>query len=311
MKIKTGFRVGLALGGGGARGFAHIGVLKALNSHSIPIDLVVGTSIGAIIGAAFCLKPDPAVVEKKLLEMVSSPEIKRLESFFARDSEEVHEKFLIQKLLSKIKNLYLWNLHAAKKWLVRTEPISRVLERFFDNRRFSDLQVPFACVAVDLNNASEVVIQEGRILEAVLGSSSIPGIFAPLKRGNKLLIDGGTISSIPARQARILGADFVIGVDLSSAYSRKEFLSGLDVMFQADQVKDYYLNKLNLKYCDWIIRPEMLNVAWSTFSQSPFCIRQGELAALRDVDEIKRALNKKKIFFPLRRLFSKRRACVD
>ena len=306
--MRRGFKVALVLGGGGVRGFAHIGVLKALNSYSVPIDLVVGTSMGAIVGAIFCLNPDANALEQKMLETVNYPQIKRLESFFAPASEKNQQKFLIQKLLSKIKNLYLWNLRAAKKWIIRTEPIVEVLKELFENKRFSDMQIPFACVAVDLNTASNVIIQKGRILEAILASSSVPGVFAPLKRGDQLLSDGGILSVVPSRQARILGADFVIGVDLSPSYSRRDLLSGLDVMFQADWIKSCYLNKLNLRYCDWIIKPDIVNLSWSAFSKGSFCIQKGESATLRDIENIKRALIKKRRFHFLKTLFSKLRA---
>ena len=303
--MKRGFRIGLALGGGGARGLAHIGILKVLELHSIPIDLVVGTSMGAIIGSIFCLNPDVNKLEEKILEMINHSEIKKLESFFTKISEDKEKKFIFKKLLSKIKNLYLWNLQAAKKWLIRSEPIVKLLKELFDNKSFSDTQIPFACVAVDLNNACVVIIQEGKLLEAILASSSLPGVFAPLKRGNQLLIDGGILSLVPARQARILGADYVIGVDLTISNPKRELLSGLDVMFQADWVKTCYLNKLNLKYCDWVIKPKVVDVTWPIFSKGEFCIKQGELAASKNIDEIKRSLINKKRFYFLKKLFLK------
>jgi NTE family protein len=305
MKRKRGFKVALALGGGGARGFAHIGVLKVLHAHAIPIDLVVGTSMGAIVGATFCLNPDVNALEEKLLGLIERPQIKRIESFFAQASEENQQKFVIQKLLSKIKNLYLWNLRAAKRWLIRTDPIMKLLEELFNDQEFADMQVPFSCVTVDLNTASNVIIQEGRILEPILASSSIPGVFAPLRRGNQLLADGGILSVVPARQARILGADFVIGVDLSPTYVNRELATGLDVMFQSDWIKSRYLNKLDLRYCDSVIKPEIVSLSWSAFSQAKFCIQKGEAEALRNIEGVKCALMKKKRFHFLKKLFSR------
>jgi len=302
MRIKKRFKVGLALGGGGARGFAHIGVLKILTAHSIPIDLIVGTSMGAIVGATFCLNPDVNSLEEKLLGLAERPQLKRIENFFAQASEENSQKFIVQKLLSKIKDLYLWNLRAAKRWLIRTEPIMKLFEELFNNRDFSETLIPFACVAVDLNTASAVVIREGRILDAILASSSIPGVFAPFKRGDQLLSDGGILSTVPARQARILGADFVIGIDLNPTYVNRELLTGLDVMFQSDWIKARYLNKLSLKYCDLVIKPEIVNLSWSAFSQGRFCIQKGELETLRNIDTIKRSLAKKKRFYFLKKL---------
>ncbi|MGD9015092.1 MAG: patatin-like phospholipase family protein [Candidatus Omnitrophota bacterium] len=302
--MKAKFKVGLALGGGGARGFAHIGVLKVLNAHSIPIDLIVGTSMGAVVGATFCLGPDVNALEEKLLDLVGRPAIKRIESFFAQASEANQEKFVIQKLLSKIRDLYLWNLRAAKRWLIRTDPIMKLFEELFDDKQFSDTQIPFACVAVDLNTACDVIIREGRILESVLASSSIPGVFAPFKRGNQLLADGGILSVVPARQARVLGADFVIGVDLTPTYVRRELLTGLDVMFQSEWIKSRYLNKLDLRYCDLVIKPEIVDFSWSAFSQAKFCIQKGELETLKKIQEIKQALIKKKRFHFLKKIFS-------
>jgi len=310
-KMKKGFTVALALGGGGARGFAHIGVIRAFNSHLIPIDIIVGTSMGAIVGALYCLKPDINFVENKLLELVSRPEIKKLEAFFTQVPEENQRKFIFKKLLSKIKNLYLWNLHSARKWLMRTEPIYKVLEEIFDDKKFSDFKIPFFCIAVDLNSAAGLIIKEGKILNAVVASSSVPGVFPPLKQKEQLLVDGGILSSVPARQARIQGADFVIGVDLTPSHLKREPLTGLDVIHRADWVRTQYLKELNLKYCDIVIKPETDDVSWSAFSQGPFCIQQGEIAALRYVEKIKQTLIKKKRFYFLKRLFLSRRKYVD
>jgi NTE family protein len=305
VKKKNKFKVGLALGGGGVRGLAHIGVLKVLNSYSIPIDLIVGTSMGAIIGATFCLNPDANALEEKILEVISHPEVKKMESFFAPVTEENQQKFVVKRLLSRIKDICMWNLRAAKKWLIRSEPIINLLQGIFNNKRFSDTKIPFACAAVDMNTASCVIIKKGKILQAVLASSSMPGVFAPMKHGSQLLVDGGVLSVLPARQVRNLGADFVIGVDLTPPYSARELPSGLDVMFQADWIKSYQLNKQDLKYCDWVIKPDIVNFNWSAFSKGPFCIHQGELAALRDINEIKRALNRKRRFYFIKRFLKK------
>ncbi|MFC1592386.1 patatin-like phospholipase family protein [Candidatus Omnitrophota bacterium] len=301
--MKKKFKVALALGGGGARGFAHIGVIKTLKLHSIPIDLVVGTSMGAIIGAIYCLNPDVEALKQRALGILSHQQIKKLESFFALSPEGSQRKFIIQKLLSKIKDICVWNLRAAKKWLVRTEPIAEVLKELFDNKKFSDTRIPLACVAVDLIKGTEVILNKGRILDAAVASSSIPGVFAPFRHDNQLLGDGGALASVPAKQARILGADFVIGVDLEDFNSQREVLNGLDAIFQSDLIKSHRLNKLNLKFCDWVIKPDIVNLSWSEFSRSSFCLNQGELAALRDINKIKDALLRKKKFYFIKKLF--------
>ncbi|MFC1658022.1 patatin-like phospholipase family protein [Candidatus Omnitrophota bacterium] len=299
------FKVALALGGGGARGYAHIGVLKVLKAHSIPIDLIVGTSMGAIVGAAYCLNPDLEALEEKLLALIERAPLKRIESLFAQTPEEKQQKLILQKLLSRIRNLYLWNLRAARRWLVRTEPIMKLFEELFNDQTFSEVQIPFACLAVDLNTALDVIMQEGRILEAILASSSVPGVFAPLRRGEQLLADGGILSVVPARQARILGADFVIGVDLSPTYVKRELATGLDVMFQSDWIKSRYLNKLDLKYCDLVIKPDIVHLNWSEFSQARLCVQKGELETLRHIDKLKDCLARQKRFYSFKKLFAR------
>lgn len=299
------FKVALALGGGGARGFAHIGVLKILAKHAVPIDLIVGTSIGSIIGGLYCLDPRADDLEGRLMGLLACPQLKSLQSFFAPAGQENDKKFLIQGLLCRIRDICLWNLKKAKKWLIRTEPIVGLLEALYGEKAFSDTRIPFACVATDLIQGCEVLIQEGRILDAVIASSSLPGIFAPLRHGSRLLVDGGILASVPARQARILGADFVIGVDLDDLHFKEEFASGLDIIFQSDLIRASAVNKMNLRYCDWVIKPDIADVNWSEFSRGGFCLKQGESAALKEVDKIKSALDKKRRFYNLKRLFLK------
>jgi len=165
--------------------------------------------------------------------------------------------------------------------------------------------LPFACVAVDLNSAANIIINKGAILEAILASSSIPGIFAPVKYGDKLLSDGGILSLMPVQEARSLGADFVIGVDIAPNYVRREFFSGLDVMFQADIIKSFHLNKLNAACCDFIIKPDIADINWSSFSRGEFCIKQGEKAAMRKIEDLQRLLNKKRRIYFIKRLFKR------
>ncbi len=301
------FKVALALGGGGARGFAHIGVIKALVAHSIPIDMVIGTSMGSIVGAKYCLNPNIKKLEEEIMNVANHPEIKKLESFFAQTSKDKQNNFIIQKLLSRIKNLCLWNLQVAKRWIVRVEPMVMVFEELFREKKFSDTKIPFACVAIDLKSGKDVILQRGKILDATLASSSIPGIFAPKEHDNWLLVDGGVLFSLPARQAHTLGADFVIGVDLDLSYSRRKISSGLDVIFQADHIKSCYINKVNKQYCDWVVRPKDLDFTWSDFSQGRECIDMGEQTTLRDIKELKRLIARKKRLHFLKRLFSKKK----
>ncbi|MBL7081334.1 MAG: patatin-like phospholipase family protein [Candidatus Omnitrophica bacterium] len=306
------FRVGLALGGGGVKGFAHIGALKVLRAASVPVDLVVGTSMGAVVGAYFSSNPDNAQLEDRLLKLTEHPALKRIESFFGSISGKDEPKFLIKKFLDGIKNLYLWNLQITKKYLIPSESIFEAFDELFKETQFRDLKIPFTCVATDIKSGKSVTINKGRIVDAVAASCAMPGVFAPLDNNDQLLVDGGVLSLVPVKEIKDLGADFIIAINLAGEFHcRKEELnSGLDLILEADKIRGSYINKLNLASCDWAIQPDLNNVRWWQFSKARYCIEQGEAAALRNIDNIKRALKRKKFRYfwklPLR-LFQYRR----
>lgn len=226
------FKVALALGGGGVRGFSHIGVLKVLEENRFPIDLVVGTSMGAIVGAIYCLYKDINLLEEKALEIVNSKEIKGLGGFLA-ESEPEEKKLLIKRFLDSIRDVYLWYKIRTKKWIVDSKIIRSFISRIIpENKIFSDLKIPFFCVATDILTGEEVIFKEGNLLDAVLASSSIPGIFEPMKIGKRLFVDGGITSLVPSPAAKRSGSDFIIGVNVGGLRLRDDFRSGIDILFR-------------------------------------------------------------------------------
>lgn len=178
-------KLGLALGGGGARGLAHIGVIKALKELNVPIHYVTGTSIGAIIGGAFA-----AGIMEKAEKWVSAPNWKKLPKLFL-------------------------DLHLSKKALIRGDKIEKFFREMIPAKSFEELDLPFAAVATDLMTGEEVVIRDGDVHMAIRASMSIPGVFCPLERNGKVLVDGGLVNPLPIEVCRDLGADKVIAVDLN------------------------------------------------------------------------------------------------
>jgi len=183
-------RVGLVLSGGGARGLAHIGVLKVLHREGIPIDLLAGTSMGGLIAAAYAVGLTPDYMEAEALRM---GRIRNLTSLVDRD--------------------------LPRAGLFEGKRVEEYLVRQLGNVTFSDLQVPLALVAVDLAQGEEVVLRGGFVAEAVRATISLPGVFAPARLGDRLLVDGGVLNNLPVDVAREMGADVVIAVD-----SRIEFV---------------------------------------------------------------------------------------
>jgi len=297
------FKVTLALGGGGVRGFSHIGVLKVLELNQIPIDFIVGTSMGALVGAVYCLYRDINFLEDKAKEIVNSEGIKQLESLSA-ESETEEKKLLIKKFLDFLKDISFWYKMITKKWMIDSKVIKDLVSQIIpEDKKFSDLKIPFICVATDLLTGEEVILKEGSLLEAVISSSSIPGVFEPTRIENRLLIDGGISSLVPSLTARKLGGDFIIGVNTEGFRLKDDFKGMMDILFQADQITAHHLNKRNLSECDFVIQPEVSHLSWADFSKAEYCIEKGRTQTERILPQLKKTIYRKKFKTSLKRLF--------
>jgi len=289
------FKLGLALGGGGVRSFAHIGLLQVFTENKIPVDMVVGTSMGAIIGACFALGMSPEIIKKKLLSFCAQKEIMLLEKF-TTDSEVDEKKLIFQKFVHVLKDLYLWNISGARKWLVNFEKITPLIEDLLGKKEFSDTKIPFACVTCDLNTGEEVILDKGKLLDAVLASCALPGIFPPMKIHGKLLVDGGILGAIHTWVLRDQKkVDFVLGVNVENAVYNQEFFSGIDVLFQSDFITTHKLNQEMLKLADFVIEPPVNEISWSSFSKGTYCIEKGKEATIKALPQLRAALTSKRL----------------
>ncbi len=180
-------RLGLALGGGGAKGSAHIGVLKELERLKLQIDVISGTSVGAIVGAVFAA------------------------GYSAAEIEHAFRETTLRRLMG---------LDPARWGLLGSDRLAEVLNELLGDRRIEDLALPFAVVAVDLVSGREIVLDHGSVVEAVLASSAVPGVFPPRRIDSYILADGGIRNNLPIDVARRLGADRVIAVNLIGEYNQ-------------------------------------------------------------------------------------------
>ncbi len=178
-------RVGLALSGGGARGLAHIGVLKVLEREGIPVDYLAGTSMGGLIAAGFAAGLSADYLEREALHMGQYAQLVRL-----------------------------FDLTLPGAGLVEGKKIEAYLMQHLGERTFDDLEIPLALMAVDLQNGEEVVLVEGPVVEAVRATISMPGVFVPVYRDGRVLVDGGLLNNLPADVVRRMGADVVMAVDV-------------------------------------------------------------------------------------------------
>jgi NTE family protein len=266
-------KVGLALSGGAARGIAHIGVLQVLREENVPVDAVAGTSAGAVMGAIFASGQDTRRMVEQALDASWKKMAPLIDPSFPRNG------------------------------LIKGRKITRLLSEFIGGDiTFSDLRIPFACVATDINTGEEIVIDKGSVLEALRASISIPGIFTVVKREGRHLVDGGLTTPVPVNVVRRMGADFVIAVNVNPHVSTRLGKSGQErvkahkdpnifqVMVQSIYITTYSLAQGSLSNADIVIEPDLEHIGAADFHKAAELIEQGQQAARRAVPEIKRRL---------------------
>ena len=288
---KEKLKVGLALGGGGARGLAHIGVLKVLEKENIPIDLITGTSMGAIIGAVYALKKDISAIEK-ITEKYSKVSEFNIDLSFS-EKERKGKPFFLKKMSDFLKKGYILNLELRRKYINDGEGLRKVIEELVSNKTFEDTQIPFAVMAADLVKGEKVILTQGKLFDALLASASIPGMFPPVMLDKKILVDGGIVDVVPIEAAQSLGANFIIAVCVSQTIKkREEFNNAIEIFFRSESITSAELRKLQLSFADVVITPKVGRFHWSDFSKPEQCIREGEIAAQNAISELKQKLKR-------------------
>ena len=293
-------RIGLALGGGGARGFAHIGVLRVIEEEKIPIDIIVGTSSGALIGGAYASGTTPEEMERKIDEYLNSLEY---QSSAIRTIEKAHDgehASLRQKIQGFLQNKFLLLQAMFKPGILSTEEFQSMIDFFIPDILIQNTRIPFRTVTTDLISGEQVIFSEGPLREAVMISSAVPGAIEPRQTAEMLLSDGGIISLVPVNATREEGADIVIAVNITRGiFSDEELETAQEISDRAADITSYHLTNYEIASADVVIRPDVGNLHWSVFSHAGNLIAEGEKAARKSIPDIRMAI-------PLfRKLFSK------
>jgi NTE family protein len=280
-------RIGLALGGGGARGLAHLSVLRVLEENDIPIAAIAGTSIGSIIGASYALEPNIEKVQAQIKEFLNSPKFQ--ESGLDLFKKKTAAENFFGQVATYVKERIVINLAHSRPSLVGAWRVTRAVETLLAGRRFEDCRIPFSCVATDLRTGEEVVFRKGELNKAVQASMSIPGFLPPVEYDGHLLVDGAVLSPVPVLPCRALGVDVVIAVEVGQRLEKNGDLdSVIDIVFRASSITTRRYTEMLLEEADIIIRPEVGDVHWSEFSKMPRILAAGEAAAKEALPEIRR-----------------------
>jgi NTE family protein len=254
---KPPLKIALALGGGAARGFAHIGVIKALEAQGIVPDIVVGTSAGSVVGALYASGMSGFDLQKVALQM---------------------EEDMVTG----------WGL--PNRGVLTCEKLQTFIYQKVGNRTIQQMPRPLGVPATDLQSGELVLFRRGDTGMAVCASSAVPGVFQPVEISGRDYVDGGLTSPVPAQSARAMGADFVIAVDVSNVVRPDRLTGTLDVLLQTFSIMGHAISRHELEDADMVIRPKTAAVSSTDFQGRHLAIMEGEKAAAAIMPELKARL---------------------
>ena len=281
-------KIGLVLSGGGAKGFAHIGVLKVLEQAGVKIDYIGGTSMGAVVGGLYAsgysaTQIDSIFTNTNFDELLQDYIPRSSKSFYEKRNDEMYaislpfNKFKIGIPIALSKGMYNYNLLAKLTHKVRNV------------RDFNQLPIPFVCVATDIEKGEAVILDKGYLAQAMMASSAFPSLFSPVVIDGKLLIDGGVTNNYPADEVRKMGADIIIGVDVQDDLKdRKSLTDATRILVQITNLEMIRKMKEKIKITDIYIKPDISDFGVISFSDGAAIVKKGEEATLAVYDQLKK-----------------------
>lgn len=285
-------RIGLALGGGGARGLTHIGVLKVFEQERLPIHVIAGTSIGSLVGGAYASGMLPGELEKKFQAYLGSTEFQSSAINAIASSYGKEGGGLTQKIQNFLKNQFYLIQMLFKPGILSLNDFRSMIDFFIPDIKIEDTHIPFRAVASDLISGDKIVFSKGSLRQAIMASCAVPGAIEPLKEGERLLADGGIISLTPVSVAKEAGADIVIAVVVNrDLHLDEELKTAKDVYYRASEITIDKLEKYELMEADVIIRPDVKKLHWSNFAQAIDLIVEGEKATRENLTKIRSAMS--------------------
>lgn len=249
--------IGLALGSGAAKGFAHIGTLKALEENNIQVDVVAGCSAGALIGGLYCCGLSPVEIES---------------------------------LACKVETKDWVDLTIPTIGVIRGRKVEKMMNEFTKEKNIEDLNKKFIAIATNLSNSEKYIFENGPVSRAIRASISIPGIFAPVIVDDMILVDGAVVDRVPISEVKKLGVDIVIGVDLGFTILGSDKVNILDIIIQSVELLTEQAMKSKRLDVDILIKPDLKSISPSRFDLVKQAIDIGYVATMEKMDEIKQKI---------------------
>ncbi len=255
-------RIGLALGGGAARGFAHVGVIQVLEEAGIRPTLVTGTSAGSLVAALYASGKSGAQLQQV--------------------AETMEEATIAD-----------WTLQIFTRGVLRGEALAKYVNTQVGQKPIEAMVIPLGIVATDLNSGNDVLFQRGDTGTAVRASSAVPAVFQPVKLGGREYVDGGLVSPVPVRAARKMGAELIIAVDISTAPESSAANGTLEILLQTFTIMGKSISSIELKDADVLVRPQLAGVSSADFSARRRSIEAGRQAMLQALPQLRAAIEAK------------------
>lgn len=252
-------KVALVLGGGAARGFAHVGVLRVLEQEKIPINMIVGTSVGSLIGAMYASNPNSFQLEWTAFEL---------------EKDDIFDFSILSSATGPVKG----------------DKLEKFVNSKISARNIEQMKIPFYAVAADLNTGEPVIFSSGPVSKAVRASCSIPGVFTPLSYNNRKLVDGGVLGNIAPEIAHQCGANLVIVASIGKTVKNEDTDTVVGITLQAIAIMSNKIDSYKSKEADVLISPEVGDVGTMDFTQKKRCMEAGIEAANKAIPEIRRLL---------------------
>lgn len=252
-------RLGLALGGGAARGFAHVGVIQVLEQNGIRPDLVVGTSAGSLVAALYASGKGAADLERAAMSMEEAA-------------------------------LTDWSLPILGRGMLRGEALGRYVRQAIDGRQIENMSLPLGILATDLSSGQGVLFRRGDAAQAVRASSAVPGVFTPVSIAGRDYVDGGLVAPVPVSQARAMGAEVVLAVDISSDPQGNATGNVLNLLLQTTAIMGQSINRHELAGADVVLRPSLTGVGSADFSSRQRSIEAGRVAMRAALPRLKQEM---------------------
>ncbi len=252
-------KIALVLGAGASKGFAHVGVIKILESNKIPIHMIVGTSVGSVVG-----------------------------SFYAFG----YDAFQLQKLSFAIEKGEIVDLIIPDNGFIKGEKLEEFVNKTVKNTPMEKLKIPFYAVAADIQSGQEVAFGRGSTGMAVRASCSIPGIFRPVRIGDRVYVDGGVVSPVAVDVAKQFGADIVIAVDISAGADRTLPENTIETILRSYDIMYSKLAAIQISKADAVIKPKVAHIGSADFSKRHEAILEGERAAIETLPQVMQIVNR-------------------